>query len=611
MRRKNWLPVILSTGLIFSSVPLGTTFAEGKKDVESIAKTSAELSDYSTKDEVIYGKLDTNGKVKNMYVVNSFHGTTPGEIVDYGSYTAVKNLTDLSKIEQTKDNEIRFETDAEEFYYQGELENKPLPWDITINYLLDGKKVSGDDLAGKSGHLEIQMITSANKKIDTTFFENYVLQIALTLDPLIFDDIQAPKGTEANEGKNKLISYMILPNEEEELILSANVTDLEMDPINISAIPANIAIDSPDIGNMTGEMKDLSDAIGEVNTGVGKLNDGISELNSGTKELSDGSREYRKGMNQLNGSSSDLVGGSGEILAALQQIDGAMQGSSDMPDMGELKQLPKGFRDMAKGLRETASGMDTLSKNYNNAYGALKQAIQGIPNANVTEQEIQALYQSGANQDTVKKLVDSYEKAQAVKQTFAAVEAGFNAVSDTLDGVSDPLNEMANQLDFMATGLESGMSHIDELDALAELQTGLATLSAEYKRFHNGLVDYTNGVNELATNYRELDLGMQDLSEGTDSLTTGASELHAGTKKLEDSTSNLPDEMETKIDELMEEYDGSDFEPISFVSKKNENVDIVQFVLKTEKIEIEELETEEVEVEKNKSVWQRFTDLFK
>ena len=54
-----------------------------------------------------------------------------------------------------------------------------------------------------------------------------------------------------------------------------------------------------------------------------------------------------------------------------------------------------------------------------------------------------------------------------------------------------------------------------------------------------------------------------------------------------------------------------DFEPISFVSPKNTNIDYVQFILQTEAIELEdEEETTIVEVEESVGFWQRLRNLF-
>lgn len=608
-QKKKWLFIFLSCLLVFASIPL-TTSADENNNKES-SDMEIEPGEYTAKDEVIYGNLDANGNAKNMYVVNTFHVTVPGEIVDYGDYTNVRNLTNLSDIEQIESAEVHFQTEEEEFYYQGELENKPLPWDISITYLLNNEKMNTDELAGQSGNLEIQITTSANEDVDPLFFENYLLQISLSLDPTIFNDIQAPEGTEANEGKNKQITFTVMPEQEEELIVSAYVTDLEMDPINISAIPANIAIENPDIGNMTGDMESLSDAISMVNAGVAELSNGISELNAGVSELSKGSSDYQSGINELDQSSGELVNGSKEIRDALKQISESMQGNSEMPNLDDMKELPKGLREIAKGLRNSGDGLDTLSENYNDAYGALDEAIGGIPDYNISEEQIEKLYESNADTKVVDQLVKTYSAAQAVKQTYDAVKEGFTAVSDTLEQVSGPLHDMATQLETMADGMDNGMDNLEQIDALADLQNGLTALSSEYTIFHNGLVSYTEGVNSLATSFQKLDTGIQELSDGTAALDSGANDLHDGTKELRKSTSDLPGQMQSEVDELMEEYDNSDFEPVSFVSEQNEKVNVVQFVLQTEAIEMEEPESTEQEEEEEKSFWDRFLDLFR
>src|SRR5690625_5333944 len=110
----------------------------------------------------------------------------------------------------------------------------------------------------------MQMTIEANDDVDDLFIEYYLLQISLTFDPLIFHDIQAPKGTIANEGKNKLINFSVMPEQEEVLIVSAHVKDLKIEPIQLSAITANLAIEDPDVGDMTDDMKTLSDAIREI-----------------------------------------------------------------------------------------------------------------------------------------------------------------------------------------------------------------------------------------------------------------------------------------------------------------------------------------------------------
>src|SRR5690625_605605 len=136
--------IFITMCLIFSSI---TSSAVTKKQDDGVVLS---------KDEVIYGKLHANGTQKEMYVVNSFDVVQAGKIVDYGTYSNIKNLTDLSEI--TTENEKHEMTAAKgKFHYQGTMANPPLPWDFSITYYLDGTKLSPKELAGKSGYLKIKI----------------------------------------------------------------------------------------------------------------------------------------------------------------------------------------------------------------------------------------------------------------------------------------------------------------------------------------------------------------------------------------------------------------------------------------------------------------------
>ncbi|QKY70764.1 YhgE/Pip domain-containing protein [Lentibacillus sp. CBA3610] len=603
MRPKKLAIMMMCAVLVFGSLPL-PALAENNAEEESGS------GEYDAKDETIYGNLNTSGTLQDMYVVNTFHVTEPGEIVDYGDYTNVRNLSNLTDIEQN-DGEVRVQAEEGEFYYQGDMDNQPLPWNIDITYILDGEEVAPDELAGKSGELEIQIATSANESVDTVFFEHYMMQISLTVDPSIFDDIQAPDGTEATSGKNKQITFTVMPEQEEEFIVSANVTDFEMDPIDISATPASMPMEEPDLGGMKGDMQSLSDAISEVNSGVSELNSGISDLNEGAADLSSGSAEYLSGISDLDQSSGELVSGSAEIRDVLQNVNDAVQDAPDTPDISELEALPGGMRELAGDLQESADGLDELSDNYNQAYGNLDDAISGIPDDDITDEQFAELRNSNADEEVVDQLIGTYEAAHTAKQTYLGMQEMFGSVTGTLDQISGSMREMADRAETIAGEIESGMENMNELDALGELQSGVSTMASQYQTFHSGLVEYTGGVSELASSYEELNTGIQELSDGTSSLDSGASELQDGTEELQDQTSNLPGQMQSEVDDMMDEYDASDFEPQSFVSDENENVDVVQFVLSTESIEVEEPETTDESEEEEPSFWDRLMDLFR
>mgnify|MGYP005797453121 CR=1 FL=1 len=94
-------------------------------------------------------------------------------------------------------------------------------------------------------------------------------------------------------------------------------------------------------------------------------------------------------------------------------------------------------------------------------------------------------------------------------------------------------------------------------------------------------------------------------------MSNGAAELHEGTVQLADATKRLPEEMTAEIDELLSNYDFSDFEAISFVSAKNKTIQTVQFVLKTESITIDDEDDPTVDESVKRSWWEKFLDLFR
>lgn len=608
MRTKKVSLVIWSAILVLASFP-PVTLATEKSDKEDA--TTQNDGAFSSKDEVIYGNMDANGMMQDLYVVNTFRVTEPGKMIDHGDYTAIRNLSNLHEMEKKQNNTVHFQADEEEFYYQGKMENQPLPWDVSITYLLDGKEIEPNDLAGKSGSLEIQLSTSKNEEVDPVFFENYILQIAITLDPAKANNIQAPEGTEANAGKNKQITFSVMPEQEEEVIVSADVTNFEMQPIEINAAPYSMSIESPDIGGMTGKMQDLAGAISEVNSGVGELSLGIDELNQGAKEISNGSSEYRSGIKELDQSSSVLVNGSSSIQDAIKKINKSVQASTGNLDLSQLQELPAGLRQVAGGLKKNAQGIDTLKENYSKAYHKLDEAIANVPSYNISEAQINKLYESNANKEVVNQLVETYRAANAAKQTYNAVKGAFGSVTDSLNQSASGTREMAANLEAMASELEKALKNMDGMDAMAQLQEGFSSLSSEYQSFHNGLLSYTDGVSKLASSYGKLDTGIQELEKGTAATSDGANELHKGTNELQEATNDLPGQIKQETDEMMEEYDNSDFEPKSFVSDQNKNVEVVQFVLQTESIKIPEPEITEAPVKEEKGIWERFLDLFR
>ncbi|MDO4594688.1 MAG: hypothetical protein Q4B52_04850 [Tissierellia bacterium] len=132
--------IALSTGLVITFVSSSTCFAS---------------SSY-TKDENVFINLNSKGDVEDVFVINQFDVKNNTQIEDFGQYKKIKNLTTSDKL-KNQEGKVSFDAKKGKFYYQGDLDSKNMPWNIDIDYKLDGKKIDSSNLKGKSGFLEISI----------------------------------------------------------------------------------------------------------------------------------------------------------------------------------------------------------------------------------------------------------------------------------------------------------------------------------------------------------------------------------------------------------------------------------------------------------------------
>ena len=208
-------------------------FAEG----EAAANTAS-------KEEVIYGKLAPDGTVQSIYAVNHFEATAGDTITDYGTYTAVRNMTTTDPLTQG-DGTVSLTPSADgSVYYEGTMDpSTPLPWLIQVHYILDGTEVEPEDLAGRSGALILRIDVNPNPDCNGDWFNQYALQTTVTLDTAHADNIRADGGTIASVGSEKQIVFTLLPGQTSEVEVAADVTDFTMPAITFNGVQLQLKLD--------------------------------------------------------------------------------------------------------------------------------------------------------------------------------------------------------------------------------------------------------------------------------------------------------------------------------------------------------------------------------
>lgn len=506
---------------------------------------AADVVGSAEKKEVVYATLDGSGTNKSAYVVNVLEGNAGETVQDFGAYEQVVNLTDTSELTQLSDSVIATLPEGE-FSYQGSLSDAQTPWNISVKYFLDGQEISPNEVAGKSGHLEITIQTSQNTSVDPRYFENYLMQITCTLPMENTTEVKTDQGSIALSGSDVTVSFMVMPDKEGNVSLSADVTNYEMSGISFAAIPFSMALDFPNTDSLVAQFDGLIEGTEQLHAGAQDLANGVDEVDSATKQAASGAAE--------------LAAGATQMTQGLQQYQ---QGLRDSADDAASSVSEEEIQQASDAYQQAVS---VYTAAFAQAYeGILSQYEgQGIPITDEIRQ--QALAQAAQN-----PIVSDYQAnmASALENltTLVAAQGGSQGAAQALTGAAEGLGSLENT---------------------SSLLGGSASLGT--------------GVQELAS-------GLDQLAGGTGDLSEGTSDLAQGTQTLAQETQGIPDAVQAEIDELMSAYDKSDFEPASFTSSKNTNVTLVQFVMTTDSIKVDEPTAAE-EPAREETLLDRFLALF-
>lgn len=601
----------------------------GTMIVTSVTPAMAETAP-SSKEEVIYVNLTSGGSVREMYAVNIFDDKN---VTDYGDYLSVELLNTTDNINQNGD-EITFSSSADRVYYKGKMKSTIMPWNISIKYYVDGKEYTPEEAAGKSGKMEIYFKVSKNEAYDGPFYDAYALQASFTLDTEIAKNITAADATLANVGKKKQLTYTILPGEGIDTVITADVTDFEMDAASINGIPLNMNIQVNDadlmnkVDELLGGIEDLDNGADELNSGVNQLSDatrddlqpGVNQLNDGMKDLNDGVLKIQDGLDELNSKSYELTSGSAQVLSALNTINSQLNSQEQKENINQLVSGSAGIKD---GIASLTGKLGELQAGV--SYAKFMDALAAGSGNAITAETISQLKQYNT------QVADQLQSV-GNSQGAAAVSSNNDVIDGILGGINQYLTTVNTNITALYQGAQSLNTEYAKLDAgirslavsVQQLADGVNQLVTEYGKLDKGVNDYTEGVAKVIAGYSQIVTGTSDLlsgsgelRDGTAELVNSIAELYDGTSQLKDGTGQMRDEtdgMDTKItdkiDEMVNGITGGDYEPVSFVSDKNTNVKAVQFVIQTESVQIKEADEAAPVVEEKLNFWQKVLKLF-
>lgn len=500
------------------------------------------------KDETVYVTLSQQGEVKERIVSDWIHSNEKNiEIHDKSILKDIKNVKGEEKPTSIGEN-LTWKLNGSDVYYRGTTDKK-LPIDVNVRYLLDGKEIKPEDLAGKSGEVKIKIdyknneshivnIKGKNRKVYTPFSTITILDLPVDN----FKDVKISGGKMINDGNNQIVTFICLPGMKESLNLekttlelkenleiTTQVENFEMGPIMITGTPE--LPDMSEFKNAT-TLDDLVKGIKDIQGASTKLAEGTGKLNLGQKALADNMTLFTNGLSKLGTGALELNNG---IIKLGDGVNAAQGGALQVAD--GLKEFAIGTTKFGIGAQQFGLGaLDFAANSKIFADGAVK----------VADGTGKLVLGSKGLSDGAKKL---FEGTNTVSTKMEALGQGL----DTMVTSTDKLQQGQKQV---IDGAQQSLIRIDELKKskqlaelsdggkellikLNELEQSIARLKAGSEQVNTGIGQLQEGQKNAASGSKELAKATQQISDKTGELAKGAGELSQGAEQLSPAAENL------------------------------------------------------------------------
>lgn len=576
------------------------------KDADDIADKlmdSVSLKDNDAdKDESVYLISDANGNVNKTIVVDHLKNKDKKDTLeDASNLSDIENVKGKEKFTQSGDK-LTWQAGGKDIYYQGTATEEP-PVTQKVTYYLDGKEISPEDLAGKSGKVKIRFdYTNTTSYTETVNGEKQTVSVPFAaVTGLVlgdgFENIEVTNGkAEVSDSSSVVLGYA-LPglkdslgikdgdldgdvNIPEYMEMTADVKNFSMPAamtfvVNASDYVSTDGIDTSDLDDMINDLKDastqlqdgsktlaegtdtLADGLSTLQSKLGTFASGVGTLQSGLKAYTDGVSTLSGGLNTLGNSTGALVSGADKLNSGAGQL---ASGSATLKD--GLKSYTDGASQLNAGLNQLNDNTGSLATGVTSLNDGAKTLSDGINAANKGAAGVSAgVAQLKTSIDTAKTGADSL--AAGAKQVDDGIGQLEQSLSDMPETIKDNINKSLEPLNELNVGtLFKTLRYIDtdkitadnvskaadaavnHAEDIIKALTGMhdADPSATYSKIVVGLSQGKGAVSVYsAVNQSVTDSAstVKALKDGSAKVSEGASSLDAGLGQLADGASKL------------------------------------------------------------------------
>ena len=431
------LPCLLAGTLLLSSVP-ALAVDDGVEPTYDEAYYA--LTDY-------YGNL-TEGSVVKSYTVNG-----AASLTDYGDYDEIVNLTDdRVPTSAAGGNVFSFDGDApEHFYFEGKTAQpfEDLPWTLSVRYTLNGVAAKAEDLAGKTGVVEIQIDAIPNENASEYAKRNYTLEAMALFNQDDILSLEAPGAQVQLIGNLRAVLFLGLPGEECHYTIRVGSNAFSFGGMTFLMVPATLS-QLQEIATLSQRKDDLEENYEKLSQGLDALLDSLGGISSGLYSAANGLDQLNAARETLSQNSGTLSWQADAVLGDLNALNSSLATLPGHLDRGKklLSDTEKDVKALNAALTEARDELEDIQVDVK----ALKTDLARISAASsASASDLEAL---GKKADTLGKHLD---KLSAILQ---AIELRLRGEGVDVDGMTLPqlqdALEQARMLDRIFRSVGSG-----------------------------------------------------------------------------------------------------------------------------------------------------------
>lgn len=496
--------------------------AEAPAEPVRISNTTVSAALPSARDETVYVLAGAGGSVEKVIVSDWLKNA--------GGAAALSDDAKLDGVENVKGNESFtlsggtrvWDAQGNDIYTQGTTDQAP-PVDMTVRYTLDGKAITPEDLAGKSGRVtirfdyanqEYQMMDVGGRQ--EKIYVPFAMLTAMVLDNGVFRNVEVSNGRIYNDGSRTAVIGVAFPGLQENLDVDAEKLEIP-DYVEVAADVTGFALDSTftlassgvfgelDTGKLEGA-EDLSASLDQLTGAMAQLMDGANRLYDGLDALAEKSGALSDGIGQLAEGAGELASGADALASGADRL---RQGADSLS--AGLNALDGNSAALNEGAKQVFDLLLASADRQLAAAGAALPAQLTAENyAAILDGVIAALPEEAAAPAVqLKASLDSYSQFCQGLQSYTAGVAQAAEGAGTLTGGAEQLKSGADRLSEGAAQLGGGAGALEK--AVPALTEGAAQLRDGAKELSDGLKEFDReGVQKLAD---AVDGGLEGLSE--------------------------------------------------------------------------------------------------